>query len=66
MLDDRLRREAQRLRRAQEIADGLRERRAELLAELRYNAVRARKGPLLLDAYRKPRKAIFGLPDDAG
>lgn len=66
MFDDRLRRDAQRLRRAQEIADGLRERRAELLAELQLHAVRARNGPLPLDAYRKARAGIFGIPEDAG
>ena len=67
MIDDRLRRDELRLRRAQEIADALRRRRAEMLEELQRSAVRARGGPVQLDAYRRAnRGTIFGVPDDVG
>jgi hypothetical protein len=67
MIDDRLRRDELRLRRAQEIADGLRRRRAEMLEELQRGAASARGGPILLDAYRRAnRGAILGVPDDVG
>ncbi|MBV8299479.1 MAG: hypothetical protein JO083_08040 [Candidatus Eremiobacteraeota bacterium] len=65
MIDDRLRRDELRLRRAQEIADGLRRRRAEMLEELQLSALRSRGGPIPLDAYRASR-TIAGIPDDAG
>ncbi|HEV3087908.1 MAG TPA: hypothetical protein VGX96_11845 [Candidatus Elarobacter sp.] len=54
------------MRRAQEIADGLKQRRAELLADLQQRGAHAR-GPILLDAHRRPgRGVIFGVPDDTG
>ena len=66
MIDDRLRRDELRLRRAQEIADALRRRRAEMLEELQACALRARGGAIPLDAYRRAHRTIIGIPDDAG
>jgi len=63
MIDDRRRRDEQRLRRAQEIAAALRERRAELLEDLRLRAYRAPNEPIPLEAYRRPT-AFRSLPDD--
>ncbi|HEX3549437.1 MAG TPA: hypothetical protein VHT53_03640 [Candidatus Elarobacter sp.] len=63
MIDDRRRRDEQRLRRAQEIAAALRERRAELLADLRERAARPHGEPILLAAYRRP-SSLWSLPDD--
>ncbi len=63
MIDDRRRRDEQRLRRAQEIAAALRERRAELLADLREKATRSRTEPIVLAAYRRPA-TLWTLPDD--
>ena len=67
MIDDRLRRDELRLRRAQEVADALRRRRVELLEELHVSALRARGGAIPLDAYRNARRGTFaGIPEDAG
>jgi hypothetical protein len=66
MIDDRLRRDELRLRRAQEIADALRRRRAEMLEELQRSAIRSHGAPIPLDAYRGQRGPIAGIPDDAG
>jgi hypothetical protein len=67
MIDDRLRRDELRLRRAQEIADALRRRRAEMLEELQRSAVRLRSAAIPLDAYRRAKcSPITGIPDDAG
>ncbi len=63
MIDDRRRRDEQRLRRAQEIAATLRERRAELLEDLRRRAQRGPNDPIPLAAYRR-RPAFWSLPDD--
>ncbi len=67
MIDDRLRRDELRLRRAQEIADALRRRRAEMLEELQRSAMRSRSAAIPLDAYRRANCGpIAGIPDDAG
>ena len=67
MIDDRLRRDELRLRRAQEIADALRRRRAEMLEELQRGAMRSRSAAIPLDAYRRANcSPIAGIPDDAG
>jgi hypothetical protein len=63
MIDERRRRDEQRLRRAQEIAAALRERRAELLLELRARAARPSHEPISLASYRHPA-ARWTLPDD--
>lgn len=66
MIDDRRRRDEQRLRRSQEIADSARERQAELLLEMRETALRARSEPVQLAAYRRTGTpfTIWSLPDD--
>jgi hypothetical protein len=63
MIDERRRRDEQRLRHAQEIAAALRDRRAELLEELRSASRRPRNEPIPLDAYRR-RSTSWALPDD--
>jgi hypothetical protein len=66
MIDVRRRRDEQRLRRAQEIADGARERQAELLLEIRDQAQRLHAEPIRLDTYRRTgtRFGDWSLPDD--
>ncbi|HEY0613693.1 MAG TPA: hypothetical protein VGC96_03590 [Candidatus Elarobacter sp.] len=66
MIDERRRREEQRLRRAQQVADSARERAAELVLEMRERAMDARNAPVELAAYRRTRSAAPGwsLPDD--
>jgi hypothetical protein len=66
MIDERHRREALRLRRAQEIADSARDRAAELQLEMRERALRLRNAPVELAAYRRTGSpfAGFSLPDD--
>ena len=66
MIDERQRREVLRLRRAQEIADGARERAVELQLEMRERALRTRNAPTELAAYRRTGSAFSGftLPDD--
>jgi hypothetical protein len=66
MIDERHRRDVQRLRRAQEIADSAREREAELQLEMRERALRLRNAPVELAAYRRTGSAFGGwsLPDD--
>nr|MDQ6926504.1 hypothetical protein [Candidatus Eremiobacteraeota bacterium] len=53
MTDDRRRRDEERLRRAQEIANALRAQQAELVAALRDVAKRARKEPVMLAEWRR-------------
>jgi len=62
MIDDRRRRDEQRLRRAQEIAAALRERRAELLEDLRMRRHDGANEPIPLASYRRP--TLWSLPDD--
>ncbi len=65
MIDDRRRRDEQRLRRAQEIADSVRERQTELLTELRESVIRTRNEPIVLAAYRRAGANVtWGIPDD--
>jgi len=66
MIDDRRRREEQRLRSAQEIADALREHQAELRLALHDYVARARTEPIELATYRRAgtRFAGWPLPDD--
>ena len=66
MIDERRRRDEQRLRRAQEIADCAREREVELRLEMRDFALRARNAPVELAAYRRSGSRFGGwsLPDD--
>jgi hypothetical protein len=65
MIEHHRRRDEQRLRRAQEIADCARERQAELSGELRAAALRARNAPIELAAYRSGRTfTSWALPDD--
>jgi len=65
MIEHGRRRDEQRLRRAQEIADCARERQAELCSELRAAALRARNAPVELAAYRAGRSSMtWSLPDD--
>jgi hypothetical protein len=67
MTDDRRRRDEERLRRAQEIANLLREQQAELAAALRDVAQRARKEPVVLAEWRRAHaSASWSFPDDAG
>jgi adenine C2-methylase RlmN of 23S rRNA A2503 and tRNA A37 len=67
MTDDRRRRDEERLRRAQEIANALREQQAELAASLHATAQRARKEPVVLAEWRRAHAvASWSLPDDAG
>jgi hypothetical protein len=66
MIDVRRRRDEQRLRRAQEIADCARERQAELRLELRDRSLHLRAEPVELAAYRRTGSVFggFSLPDD--
>jgi hypothetical protein len=66
MIDDRRRRDEQRLRRSQEIADCARERQAELRLEMREQALRMRAAPIELAAYRRTGTPFpaWSLPDD--
>lgn len=65
MIEHGRRRDEQRLRRAQEIADCARERQTELCSELRAAALRARNAPVELAAYRTGRPSMtWSLPDD--
>jgi hypothetical protein len=64
MTDDRRRRDEERLRRAQEIANALREQQAELAGSLRATARRARTEPVVLAEWRRAHAASWSLPDD--
>ena len=67
MTDDRRRRDDERLRRAQEIANALREQQAELAASLRQVAQRARTEPVVLAEWRRAHAfATWSFPDDVG
>ena len=66
MTDDRRRRDEARLRRAQEIANALREQQAELAASLREGARRNRSAPSVLAEHRRAVYANWSFPDDAG
>ncbi len=67
MTDDRRRRDEERLRRAQVIANALREQQAELAASLRDAAHRARTEPVVLTEWRRAHAvASWSLPDDVG
>jgi hypothetical protein len=67
MTDDRRRRDEERLRRAQEIANGLREQQAELASALRAVTQRARAEPVVLAEWRRAHaSASWSLPEDAG
>ena len=63
MIDDRRRRDAQRLRRAQELADAARERQTELVEEMREVSLRYRNGPIVLEQYRRGGIGVE-IPDD--
>ena len=66
MIDERRRSDEQRLRRAQALADELRERQTELQQELRERALLARSGPIQLSARRRWGGALEmrAFPDD--
>ena len=67
MTDARRRRDEERLRRAQEIANALREQQAELAAALRAASQRARTEPVVLAEWRRAHAyATWSFPDDAG
>jgi len=67
MTDDRRRRDEERLRRAQEIANALREQQAELSAALREVTHRARTEPVVLAEWRRAHaSATWSFPDDVG
>ena len=67
MTDDRRRRDDERLRRAQEIANALREQQAELAASLRQISQRARTEPVVLaERRRQSWLAGWSFPEDAG
>jgi hypothetical protein len=67
MTDDRRRRDEERLRRAQEIANALREQQAELATALRGVAQRARTEPVVLAEWRRAHaSASWSFPDDVG
>ncbi|HYW54390.1 MAG TPA: hypothetical protein VE826_10480 [Dongiaceae bacterium] len=67
MTDDRRRRDEERLRRAQEIANGLRAQQAELAAALRDAGRRTRTEPVVLGDWRRGHAAVsWPFPDDAG
>jgi hypothetical protein len=67
MTDDRRRRDDERLRRAQEIANALREQQAELAAGLRAAAQRSRTEPVVMTEWRRAHAfASWSLPDDVG
>ena len=63
MIEDRRRRDAQRLRRAQELADAACERQEELVEEMREVSLRHRNGPIVLELYRRGGTG-FEIPDD--
>ncbi len=65
MTDERRRRDEERLRRAQEIANTLREQQAELATSLRGVAQRARTEPVVLAEWRRAHaSASWTFPDD--
>jgi hypothetical protein len=67
MTDDRRRRDEERLRRAQEIANGLRAQQAELAAALRDVSHRSRAEPVVLAEWRRAHaSASWSFPDDVG
>ena len=67
MTDDRRRRDEERLRRAQEIANALRVQQAELATALRGVAHRARTEPVVLAEWRRAHaSATWSRPDDVG
>jgi hypothetical protein len=67
MTDDRRRRDEERLRRAQVIANALREQQAELIASLHATARLARTEPVILAEWRRAHAATsWSLPDDVG
>jgi hypothetical protein len=68
MTDDRRRRDEERLRHAQEIANALREHHAELAAALRGNTHRARTEPVVLAERRRAHADFATKPfdDDVG
>jgi hypothetical protein len=67
MTDDRRRRDEERLRRAQVIANALREQQAELIASLHATAQHARTEPVILAEWRRAHAATsWSLPDDVG
>jgi hypothetical protein len=67
MTDDRRRRDEERLRRAQEIANALREQQAELAVALREVAQHARAKPVVLAEWRRAHaSASWSFPDDVG
>ncbi|MDQ6943235.1 MAG: hypothetical protein M3169_12080 [Candidatus Eremiobacteraeota bacterium] len=67
MTDDRRRRDEERLRRAQEIANALRQQQAELAAALRDVTQRSRTEPVVLAEWRRAHaSASWSFPDDAG
>ncbi len=66
MTDDRRRRDDERLRRAQEIANALRAQQAELAASLRETAHRARTEPVVLAEWRRAHAFATSFPDDVG
>ena len=67
MTDDRRRRDEERLRRAQEIANALREQQAELATALCGVARRARSEPVVLAEWRRAHaSATWSFPDDIG
>lgn len=67
MTDDRRRRDDERLRRAQEIANTLREQQVELASALRGSAHRARTEPVVLAEWRSAHASVtWSRPDDIG
>ena len=67
MTDERRRRDEERLRRAQEIANALREQQAELTRALREVTQRARTEPVVLAEWRRAHaSATWSFPDDVG
>jgi len=67
MTDDRRRRDEDRLRRAQVIANALREQQAELVASLLATVPLARTAPVVLAEWRRAHAvASSSLPEDAG
>ena len=68
MTDDRRRRDEERLRRAQEIANALRQQQLELAASLRRVTRHAGTEPVVLSERRRAHAgfASWPLPDDAG
>jgi hypothetical protein len=67
MTDDRRRRDDERLRRAQEIANALREQQAELAASMRQARQRARTEPVVLAEWRRAHATTtWSFPEDAG